>query len=62
MEKKQKKLTFYVLNKPTRPRGINQRQKVALWGQIAHKCLTKPYDTSEKFFGCLETEAEKHLS
>ncbi|MBE3120620.1 MAG: hypothetical protein IMZ58_00200 [Thermoplasmata archaeon] len=62
MEKKQKKMTFYVLGRPTSPKGINQRQKVALWGKIAHKCLTSPYDTSEKFFGCLESEAEKRLS
>jgi len=55
-------MKIYVLNQPARPQEITQKQKVIFWGKIAEKCLTKPYDTSEKFFSCLENEAEQHLN
>lgn len=41
---------------------IGQRDKIRLWGDVASVCLTKPYNTDEKFLECLGSESKKHLN
>jgi hypothetical protein len=50
------------LSEKTHPVTIDQKEKMVLWGKVANTCMTKPYDTNEKFYSCLDAESRKRLS
>jgi len=62
MEKKQKKLTFYVLNQP-RKRLTPQQEKVRELSEISRKCLrAEESQDKESLFKCVQDEAERQLT